>query len=132
MFSVLGGVIGYAIGYFFWDLIGNHIIEFYNANDQLEKLKLQFSEYGWFIILVAGFTPLPYKIFTLSSGFLSFNFFIFLFCSFISRGLRFVTLSYLVQKYGEKGISAVEKHFSKITCFVLILSIAIFFYIIYK
>ena len=74
-FSILGGSIGYLIGYFFWDLIGSQISNFYNANDEIETLKVQFSKYGWFIIFIAGFTPIPYKIFTLGSGLLSFNFF---------------------------------------------------------
>lgn len=132
LFSVLGGIIGYIIGYFFWDVIGSSIVDFYNAHEQVEKLKIQFSKYGWFIILIAGFTPLPYKIFTLGSGLLSFNFLVFLICSFFSRGFRFIFLSYFTNKYGEKGISIVEKHFFKISSVFLILSLITFIYIIIK
>ena len=130
-FSILGGIIGYLIGYFFWDILGTNIVDFYNAQNKILILKEQFAKYGWFIIVIAGFTPLPYKIFTIGSGLLTFNFFIFIFCSIISRGLRFVTLSYLVYKYGEKSLKLVESHFLKLTL-LLILALIIMFILIYS
>jgi len=131
LFSVLGGVIGYMIGYFFWDLVGNNIINFYGAEDQLNQLKEYFSKYGLFIILLAGFTPIPYKIFTIGSGLLSFNFFIFIICSIFARGLRFVSLSYLVYKYGEKSLSFVDKYFYKLTLFFVLILALVFIIFIY-
>ena len=131
LFSVLGGVIGYMIGYFFWDLVGNNIINFYGAKDQLNQLKEYFSKYGLFIILLAGFTPIPYKIFTIGSGLLSFNFFIFIICSIFARGLRFVSLSYLVYKYGEKSLSFVDKYFYKLTLFFVLILALVFIIFIY-
>ena len=131
-FSILGGSIGYLIGYFFWDLIGSQISNFYNANDEIETLRFQFSKYGWFIIFIAGFTPIPYKVFTLGSGLLSFNFFIFLFCSLISRGLRFITLAYLVNKYGDKSIKLVKKHFVKITLATFLIATVVFCFFLVK
>lgn len=131
-FSILGGSIGYLIGYFFWDTIGYQISNFYNAHQDIEKIRDQFSKYGWFIIFIAGFTPIPYKIFTLGSGLLSFNFFIFLICSIISRGLRFLTLAYLVKKYGDQSITLVNNHFFKITVVVSIIFVGIFCYFLIK
>ena len=131
LFSVLGGVIGYMIGYFFWDLVGNYIINFYSAENEVNQLKEYFSKYGLFIILLAGFTPIPYKIFTIGSGLLSFNFFIFIICSIFARGLRFISLSYLVYKYGEKGLSFVEKYFYKLTLFFLLILGLVFIIFIY-
>ena len=131
-FSILGGAVGYLIGYFSWDTIGNQISNFYNASEEIEKLRIQFSKYGWLIIFVAGFTPIPYKVFTLGSGLLSFNFFIFFLCSLISRGLRFITLAYLVNKYGDRSILLVKEHFFKITLIILLFSIGIFCYILIK
>ena len=131
LFSVLGGVVGYIIGYYFWDLVGNHIINFYNAENEVDQLKEYFSKYGLFIILMAGFTPLPYKIFTIGSGLLSFNFFIFIICSLFARGLRFFSLSYLVYKYGEKSLSFVEKYFYKITLFFVLILALIFIIFVY-
>ncbi len=130
-FSILGGIIGYLIGYFFWDILGTNIVNFYNAQNKILILKEQFAKYGWFIIVIAGFTPLPYKIFTIGSGLLTFNFFIFILCSIISRGLRFVTLSYLVYKYGEKSLKLVESHFLKLTL-LLFLALIIMFILIYS
>tara|TARA_B100000886_G_scaffold279919_1_gene203986 strand:+ start:2186 stop:2845 length:660 start_codon:yes stop_codon:yes gene_type:complete len=126
LFSVLGGIVGYALGYYFWDLAGNHIINFYNAENEVNFLKEYFSKYGLFIILLAGFTPLPYKIFTISSGLLSFNFFIFLICSLFARGLRFIALSYLVYKYGETSLSFVDRYFYKLTLFFLLILALVF------
>tara|TARA_A100001015_G_scaffold255621_1_gene297183 strand:+ start:224 stop:811 length:588 start_codon:yes stop_codon:yes gene_type:complete len=128
--SVIGGIAGYLIGYLFWGNLGSHIISFYNAGDEISVLKEQFSKYGLFIILFAGFTPLPYKIFTIGSGLLSFNFFIFIVCSLISRGLRFITLSYLVYKYGNRSLKFVEEYFYKLTIvFIVILSLIFLFYL---
>ena len=128
-FSILGGIIGYFIGYLFWDILGSNIVNFYNAQNEISILKQQFAKYGWFIIVIAGFTPLPYKIFTIGSGLLAFNFFIFIFCSIISRGLRFVTLSYLVYKYGEKSLRLVETHFFKLTLVLTFILVLIFVFI---
>ena len=129
LLSVLGGITGYFIGYFFWDTLGNYIITFYNAENEINIIKEQFSKYGLFIIILAGFSPLPYKIFTIGSGLLSFNFLIFVLCSLFSRGLRFISLSFLVHKYGEKSISFVEKYFFKLTIvFIVALVLAFLIY----
>ena len=74
---------------------------------------------------MAGFSPIPYKIFTLGSGMLGYNFIIFLLCSIISRGLRFITLTFLVNKYGEKSINLIENHFVKFTIIISIVFIMI-------
>ena len=123
--SVIGGVIGYLIGVFFWDIIGSYIISFYNSEDEINSLKILFQEHGWMIILVAGLTPVPYKIFTISSGFLSLNIFVFIICSILSRGLRFISIAYLISKYGERGVKFLEKHFNKLSVLVLIVLIGI-------
>ena len=123
--SVIGGVIGYLIGVFFWDIIGSYIISFYNSEDEINSLKILFQEHGWMIILVAGLTPVPYKIFTISSGFLSLNIFVFIICSILSRGLRFISIAYLISKYGERGIKFLEKHFNKLSVLLLIVLIGI-------
>ena len=124
-FSILGGILGYVVGLFFWDIIGTKIIDFYGGHNQIEYIKNLFYKYGWLVILIAGFSPIPYKIFTIGSGMLGYNFIIFLVCSFFSRGLRFLTLTYLVYKYGEKSINLIEKHFVKFTLIVSILFILI-------
>ena len=124
-FSILGGILGYLIGMFFWDVVGIKIIDLYNGYHHVEHIKNLFNKYGWIMILVAGFSPIPYKIFTLGSGMLGYNFIVFLLCSILSRGLRFITLTFLVNKYGEKSINLIEKHFVKFTILISIIFIII-------
>ena len=130
VFSILGGVLGYIIGMYFWDLIGIKIVNFYDAYHHIDYIKNLFNKYGWLVILIAGISPIPYKIFTIGSGMLGYNFIVFLLCSLISRGLRFISLTFLINKYGEKSIRLAEKHFIKLTVglsfFVIIIFLLIF------
>ena len=104
IFSVLGALIGYLIGYVFFNEIGIKIFEIFgNENANLFKEKLA-SEAGLFsgiiILFIAGFTPLPFKIITISSGFVHFNIFFFIITCLLARGLRFLLVGYLAYKYG--------------------------------
>ena len=117
IFSVLGGILGYFIGAFFFD-IGMQIMSFYGYENKLINLKsnLMNSEgfYAWLgILFLAGFTPLPYKVFTIASGLIGFNILIFILISFISRGLRFFIVSFLSYKFGSLFTEFMEKHGSK-------------------
>ena len=117
IFSVLGGILGYFIGAFFFD-IGMQIMTFYGYEDRLISLKnnLINSEgfYAWLSILfLAGFTPLPYKVFTIASGLIGFNILVFIVISLISRGLRFFIVSYLSYKFENLFTKFMEKHGSK-------------------
>ena len=117
IFSVLGGVLGYFIGAFFFD-IGMQIMDFYSYGDKLNSLKVSLingdSFFAWFgILFLAGFTPLPYKVFTIASGLIGFNLLIFVLISIFSRGLRFFIVSYLAYKFGNLFTLYMEKHGSK-------------------
>ena len=117
IFSVLGGILGYFLGAFFFD-IGMQIMNFYGYEDKLSNLKSSLinSEgfYAWLgILFLAGFTPLPYKVFTIASGLIGFNILIFIFISLISRGLRFFIVSYLSYKFGNIFTVFMEKHGTK-------------------
>ena len=117
IFSVLGGILGYFIGAFFFD-IGMQVVTFYGYEDRLISLKnnLINSEgfYAWLSILfLAGFTPLPYKVFTIASGLIGFNILVFIIISLISRGLRFFIVSYLSYKFGNLFTKFMDKHGSK-------------------
>ena len=87
---------------YFWDLIGIKIVDFYDAYHHIDYIKKSFNKYGWVVILIAGISPIPYKIFTIGSGMLGYNFIIFLLCSLISRGLRFISLTFLVKSMEKK------------------------------
>jgi len=138
IFSVLGGILGYFIGAFFFD-IGMQIMSFYGYEDKLINLKnnLINSEgfYAWLgILFLAGFTPLPYKVFTIASGLIGFNILIFILISFISRGLRFFIVSFLSYKFGSLFTEFMEKHGSKwFTIFgLIIVIIGCVIFLIYK
>jgi len=138
IFSVLGGILGYFIGAFFFEL-GMEIMNFYGYEDKLTNLKnnLINSEtfYAWLgILFLAGFTPLPYKVFTIASGLIGFNILIFVLISLISRGLRFFIVSYLSYKFGNLFTQFMDKHGSKWFTIVgiLIVTIGIFIYLIFK
>ena len=133
IFSVLGGIFGYLIGYLFFDL-AMQVIEFYGYHGKVENLKLNMSQGNGFlvwlsILFLAGFTPLPYKAFTISSGLIGFNFIIFIIVSIISRSLRFFIVSYLSYKLGDYFTEFMNKHGSKWFTITGILIIIIFFFI---
>ncbi len=134
IFSVLGGIFGYLIGYLFLDL-AMYLIEFYGYQDKVENLKLSMSQGNGFlawlsILFLAGFTPLPYKAFTISSGLIAFNLPVFIIVSLISRSLRFFIVAYLSYKFGELFTEYMEKHGSKWFTIIGII-IVIIFIIIY-
>ena len=113
IFSVLGGILGYLIGAFFFDL-STEVMTIYGYENKLSSLKSSLinSEgfYAWLgILFLAGFTPLPYKVFTISSGLIGFNIIIFILISLISRGLRFFIVSYLSYKLGDLFTQFMEK-----------------------
>ena len=117
IFSVLGGILGYLLGAFFFDL-GIKIMSFYGYENKLIYLKNNLINntgyYAWISILfLAGFTPLPYKVFTITSGLIGFNILIFIFISLISRGLRFFIVSYLSYKFGDLFTEFMNEHGSK-------------------
>ena len=114
---MLGGILGYFIGAFFFDL-GMQIMSFYGYEDKLNNLKKSLIDsqgfYAWLgILFLAGFTPLPYKVFTIASGLIGFNIIIFIFISLISRGLRFFIVSYLSYKFGDLFTEFMHKQGSK-------------------
>ena len=138
IFSVLGGILGYFIGAFFFDL-GIQIMSFYGYEDKLIKLKNNLINsdgfYAWLgILFLAGFTPLPYKVFTIASGLIGFNIIIFVLISLISRGLRFFIVSYLSYKFGDLFTQFMSQHGSKwFTIFgILIVIIGVIVYLFFK
>ena len=138
IFSVLGGMLGYVIGAFFFEF-GAHIMNFYGYEDKLYNLKESLIKndgfYAWLgILFLAGFTPLPYKVFTIASGLIGFNFLIFVLISLISRGLRFFLVSYLSYKFGDMFNEFMDKHGSKWFTIIgiLIVIIGLVVYLIFK
>ena len=138
IFSVLGGMLGYVIGAFFFEF-GAHIMNFYGYEDKLYNIKESLISndglYAWLgILFLAGFTPLPYKVFTIASGLIGFNFLIFVSISLISRGLRFFLVSYLSYKFGDLFNEFMDKHGSKWFTIIgiLIVIVGLVVYLIFK
>jgi len=138
IFSVLGGIFGYVIGAYFYDFAIS-IVEFYNYEDKVIGIKETLSQgdgfYAWLAILfLAGFTPLPYKVFTITSGIISFNLPVFILISFVSRGLRFFIVSYLSSRFGDTFTNYMntygQKWFTIIGVGIVIISFV--FYLITK
>ena len=138
IFSVLGGMFGYVIGAFFFEF-GAHIMNFYGYEGKLYNLKESLIKndgfYAWLgILFLAGFTPLPYKVFTIASGLIGFNFLIFVLISLMSRGLRFFLVSYLSYKFGYLFNEFMDKHGSKWFTIIgiLVVIVGLVVYLIFK
>ena len=133
IFSTLGGFLGYFIGLSFSDIATN-VVEFYGYENKVDKLKNDFSigegRYIWIATLfLAGFTPLPFKVFTITSGMIGFNLFIFFFICLISRGLRFFIVSYLSFKFGDAFNKFMETQAAKWFTIIGVLIVIIFSFI---
>ena len=136
--SAVGGLLGYFIGFVFLDLAMN-VIEFYGYEEKVINLKENLSSGNNFIfflgtLFLAGFTPLPFKVFTITSGMIGFNIFIFFIVCLVSRGLRFFVVSYLAFKFGDIFSKFMEKDSAKWFSIagLIIVAIAITIYFITK
>ena len=125
-FSVLGGIFGYFIGVFLWDTIGQSIIEFYHLENQFDLFKKNYNEKGALIVFIAGFTPIPYKLITISSGGMHLDLITFIIASFISRGARFFILTGIIRLFGDAAKKVIDKYFSILTLILGLIIIIIF------
>ena len=108
--SVVGGILGYAIGALLYDSIGHWLIELYGHGDKVEAFRASYAEWGALIIIGKGLTPIPYKLVTITSGFAGYNIWLFVACSIIARGGRFFVVAILLNRYGEWIRARIEKH----------------------
>ncbi len=129
LFSVLGGILGYAIGYFFYNSLGFYIVEFYHLENSFNIFENYYKEFGVLIVLGAGITPFPYKFITIASGVFGLNIFLFIIVSIIGRGLRFYLIAILLYFFGEKIKLIIDKYFNILTIVFFILLIGSVFII---
>jgi membrane protein YqaA with SNARE-associated domain len=113
--SVAGGLVGYAIGYFLFDAIGRPVLEFYHAMGSYEALKAGFAEWGVWIIIIKGMTPIPYKLITIASGVAEFDLLAFIGASIVSRSLRFFLLAALLWYFGDAARQFIERRLTLVT-----------------
>ena len=127
--SVAGGILGYFIGSFFFDSLGQGILNYYNLNEKFLTFSESYNEFGAFIVLAGGFTPIPYKIITIFSGFVKMDFFEFTIASVISRGARFFLIATLLYFFGKKIEELLIKKFGLISLILFLIIIITYFII---
>jgi membrane protein YqaA with SNARE-associated domain len=112
---VLGGLVGYLIGALLYDSVGQWLIGVYGYGDKLDAFRAAYAEWGAWIILIKGMTPIPYKLVTIASGFAGYNFAAFVVLSIITRGARFFLLAWLLSRYGEPIRGFIERRLELVT-----------------
>jgi membrane protein YqaA with SNARE-associated domain len=113
--SVLGGIVGYAIGYFVYETLGQWLINLYGLAEQFEAYRAAYNEWGLWIILIKGLTPIPYKLVTIASGAAAFDFWVFVAASVVTRGARFFLVAALLYWFGEPIREFIERRLTLVT-----------------
>lgn len=120
--SVLGGCFGYLIGWKFMALVGNRIVELYGLTPKVETIEILYNKYDAWAVGIAGFTPIPYKVFTISAGMFQINFLVFVIASFVSRSARFFLVGGLIYTFGPQIQRFIDKYFNLLaTVFTVLL-----------
>jgi membrane protein YqaA with SNARE-associated domain len=122
--SVLGGMVGYAIGYFLYDTVGQWLITAYGLQEAAAQYQSWYADYGLALILVKGLTPIPYKLVTIASGAAHFDFVTFVLASIVTRGARFFIVAALLKRYGEPVRAFIEKRLDMLSWIALALIIS--------
>lgn len=121
--SVLGGALGYGLGFWFMDGVGMTIIDWYGLTERYGLVQQYFKEYDVWIVGTAGFTPIPYKLFTITAGFVHSNFFTFMVVSFMARSARFFLVAGLIWKFGPQIKYFIDRYFNILSiAFVVLLA----------
>ncbi len=121
--SVAGGVFGWYIGYALWETIGEPIVKFYHGEAVMEKVKIWYDQYGFWGVLAAAVTPIPYKVFTIASGVMRFDLVELVIASVIGRGFRFFAVAILIRLMGARVKHFLEKNFELCTVLFTVLAI---------
>jgi membrane protein YqaA with SNARE-associated domain len=122
--SVAGGVLGYLIGALLYDSVGLWLIKLYGLGGKAEAFRQAYAEWGAWIILIKGLTPIPYKLVTIASGLAGYNFVAFVLLSFVARGMRFYGVAFLLNRYGVQARAIIEERLAFWATMALILLVA--------
>ncbi|KAA0681089.1 YqaA family protein [Roseomonas genomospecies 6] len=121
--SLIGGLFGYAVGFYLFESIGRLIIDLYNAQESFQRFQDMFAEFGpWFLIL-KGITPIPYKLLTITAGFAHLDLTVFILCSIVARFSRFYMIAILLHFYGPQVRDIIEKRLMLVTTVLLVIII---------
>ena len=115
LFSVIGGITAYFVGFFLFQLVALPLLEFYNYQNKILEFNEMYHNWGGWVVFLAGLTPFPYKIITIASGMTQLNLALFIALSVLSRGLRFFAVSVLLYYFGDSIRALLEKYFGLIT-----------------
>ena len=126
--SLFGAIVAYFIGMYLFESIGMYILNLYDLNEAFSNFSDQVSEFGFIYVFIGGFTPVPFKIVTLSSGFIGINFLIFITASIISRSVRFFLIGYIIWKFGEDIMKSFE---NRLNTYLILFLIFLTFIIIF-
>jgi membrane protein YqaA with SNARE-associated domain len=118
--SVLGGILGYAIGYYLFETIGLWVIELYGYTEKFDAFRAAYAEWGLWIILIKGLTPIPYKLVTIASGAAAFDFWVFVAASIATRGARFFIVAALLKYFGPPIRDFVERRLTLVTTIFMV------------
>ena len=129
--SVIGGIAGYCIGFFFYSTIGIMILKYYSLGDQFTNFESLYNENGMWIVLGAGFTPFPFKFITIASGFFHLNIYLFIIVALIGRGSRFYLIAFLLRIFGNWIKNFIDKYFNLLAILFFILLIGSFIFLKY-
>ena len=121
--SLIGGLFGYAVGFYLFESVGRLIIDVYNAQESFQRFQDMFAEFGpWFLIL-KGITPIPYKLLTITAGFAQLDLTVFILCSIVARFSRFYMIAILLHFYGPQVRDIIEKRLMLVTTVLLVIII---------
>lgn len=123
--SVLGGLLGYLIGYAFYDAVAVRVIDFYEIHAHFDTVSRFYRQYDFFAVFAAGLTPIPYKVFTIAAGLFKMNLLTFTLASAVGRGLRFMLEAWLVARFGDRAVDFLDRHFAAVTIAVVIFFLAV-------
>jgi membrane protein YqaA with SNARE-associated domain len=129
--SVIGGGFGYGLGYWFMDSVGLPIVEWYGFSEKYEMVQHYFKEYDVWIVGTAGFTPIPYKLFTITAGFVQSNFITFMLVSLLARSARFFLVAALIWKFGPWIKQFIDRYFNILSIAFIVLLAGGFFLVKY-
>jgi membrane protein YqaA with SNARE-associated domain len=126
--SILGGMVGYLLGWGFWDLLGPYFFAYIPGVDVagFEHVRSLFDHYGFWVIFAAGFTPIPYKIFTIAAGVFTINFPVFVLASLIGRSLRFYLVAAILYVCADRARKIIDKYFNLLSFMLLVIIILVF------
>lgn len=127
--SILGAILGYVIGYWFFESIMQPLIEVYGYQEMVTQIGIDFADNAVLALMLAAFTPIPFKVFTIAAGFFKINFILFIITCIIGRALRFSLVGYLSAKFGRSAVTLFSKHLKLGTIiFLILLGLYIYFH----